>query len=118
MCEWSEIDKDKSNLKKKILDNEKGTSPYVSLTIFDDPEIHLKAANIWSEEHYNKKDKKNYKEFDVTQTNNKIKIGYYSADFRTHAMGHLLVRMFELHDKDKFEIYGFYFGPKIKEKDK
>ena len=32
-------------------------------------------------------------------------------------MGHLLVRMFELHDKDKFEIYGFYFGPKIKEND-
>jgi len=32
-------------------------------------------------------------------------------------MGHLLVRMFELHNKKDFEIYGFYFGPKIKLED-
>ena len=32
-------------------------------------------------------------------------------------MGHLMVRMMELHNKDDFEIYGFYFGPKIKSDD-
>ena len=47
----------------------------------------------------------------------KIKIGYFSADFRTHAMGHLMVKMLEQHDRNKFEIYGFYFGPKIKKDD-
>ena len=32
-------------------------------------------------------------------------------------MGHLMVRMMELHNKEDFEIYGFYFGPKIKSDD-
>ena len=117
MCEWNNFEEDRSNLKKKILGDEKGSSPYTTLTIFDDPEIHFKSANVWSREHLKQEDQKTYTKFEKLEKNKKIKIGYYSADFRTHAMGHLLVRMFELHDKEKFEIYGFYFGPTIKEND-
>ena len=117
MCDWNKIEHEKSNLKNNILENKRVSSPYVTLTVFDDPKIHLKAASIWSNEHYQNKNQKNNKNFEISNNFKKIKIGYYSADFRTHAMGHLLVRMFELHDKEKFEIYGFYFGPKIKEED-
>ena len=45
------------------------------------------------------------------EINKKIKIGYFSADFREHAVGNLIVNLFELHDKSKFEIFCFYFGP-------
>ena len=45
------------------------------------------------------------------KSDKKIKIGYFSADFRKHAVGNLVVNLFELHDKSKFEIYCFYFGP-------
>lgn len=117
MCEWNNFNEDRSNLKKKILDDKKGSSPYTTLTIFDDPKIHFKAATVWAEEHIKKKDQKDIKDFEKIKKDEKIKIGYYSADFRTHAMGHLLVRMFELHDKKKFEIYGFYFGPVVREND-
>ena len=41
--------------------------------------------------------------------NKKIRIGYYSADFRKHATSYLLARLFELHDKSKFEIFIFSF---------
>lgn len=41
----------------------------------------------------------------------KIRIGYFSADFSEHATMILMARMFELHDKSKFEIFGFSFGP-------
>ena len=47
----------------------------------------------------------------------KIKLGFYSADFRTHAMGHLMVQMLESHDKSLFELHGFYFGPTINNQD-
>ena len=104
MCDWDNLDRDISSLQKKILNDSKGSSPYTTLTIYDDPKIHLKAAKVWSEEHLKKEDQKIFKNFQIKK-NKKIKIGYYSADFRTHAMGHLLVRMFELHDKENFEIY-------------
>lgn len=116
MCDWDNLDKDISSLQKKIMNDYKGSSPYTTLTIYDDPKIHFKAAKVWSEEHLKKEDQKIFKNFQIKK-NKKIKIGYYSADFRTHAMGHLLVRMFELHDKENFEIYGFYFGPIIQKDD-
>ena len=49
--------------------------------------------------------------FHGRKSDKKIKIGYFSADFRKHAVGNLVVNLFELHDKSKFEIYCFYFGP-------
>ena len=47
-----------------------------------------------------------------------MNIGYFSADFRDHAVGHLIARMLECHDKSKFKIFGFYFGTKHKETDR
>ena len=43
--------------------------------------------------------------------NKKIRLAYYSSDFHNHATMYLMANMFELHDKSKFEIYAFSFGP-------
>ena len=49
----------------------------------------------------------------IKQNNNKkIKIGYFSGDFRNHAGLHLILDVFKNHDSSKFEIYGFSHGPK------
>ncbi|MFG6489474.1 tetratricopeptide repeat protein [Roseateles sp. BYS78W] len=37
----------------------------------------------------------------------KIKIGYLSGDLHMHAVGLLSVELYELHDKDKFEVHAF-----------
>ena len=114
MCEWEGLDKIIAEFKSKIEKNTKVSPPYTALTIFDDPSIHLKISKIWSDEHKKIDDNKIKK---IEKKNKKIKVGYFSADFRTHAMGHLMVKMLELHNREDFEIYGFYFGPKIKESD-
>jgi len=41
----------------------------------------------------------------------KIKLGYFSADFHDHATALLMTGLLEQHDKSKFEVYGFSFGP-------
>ena len=40
----------------------------------------------------------------------KIRVGYVSADFREQATAYLTVGLFEMHDKDKFEIFAFDNG--------
>jgi protein O-GlcNAc transferase len=40
----------------------------------------------------------------------RIKIGYFSADYHMHPVAMLTARMFELHDRSKFEIYAFSMG--------
>lgn len=40
----------------------------------------------------------------------KIRIGYFSADFREHPMSQLMVGIFEGHNRNSFEIIAFSFG--------
>lgn len=41
----------------------------------------------------------------------RLRIGYFSADFRNHATMHLAGRMFGLHDRERFSIHGYALGP-------
>lgn len=42
--------------------------------------------------------------------NQKIKIGYLSADFRLHPLAFLITELIELHDRNQFEVIAFSFG--------
>ena len=48
--------------------------------------------------------------FKQNSFNGKIKIGYFSADFKNHPVMHLLKKAFSLYDKDNFEVFIFSFG--------
>ena len=37
----------------------------------------------------------------------RIRIGYMSSDFCRHAMSYLIAELFERHDRDRFEVYGY-----------
>ncbi len=40
----------------------------------------------------------------------KLRIGYYSATFNRHQLGHFFLPILEAHDTDRFEIYGYSHG--------
>jgi predicted O-linked N-acetylglucosamine transferase (SPINDLY family) len=40
----------------------------------------------------------------------RIRVGYYSADYYNHATSYLIAELLERHDRSKFEILGFSFG--------
>ena len=42
----------------------------------------------------------------------KIRIGYFSADFCNHPVMQLIAPLLELHDKSRFKIYLYSFVPK------
>jgi protein O-GlcNAc transferase len=39
------------------------------------------------------------------------RLGYVSGDFRNHAVGHLILQLFELHDRQQFQVYAYSVGP-------
>ncbi len=41
----------------------------------------------------------------------RIRIGYYSAEFHNHETTYLVAGLFEHHNKNKFELIAFSFGP-------
>ncbi len=114
ICDWDNIENEVRKLENEILDKNKSSAPFAATTLFDSPKILLETAKVWSQQFKNENDEiLNHK----IKKEKKIKLGFYSADFRTHAMGHLMVQMLELHDKSLFELFGFYFGPPLNDKD-
>jgi len=47
-----------------------------------------------------------------TEGQGRIRIGYFSADFHNHATAHLVTGILERHDRTRFEITAFSFGPR------
>ena len=41
----------------------------------------------------------------------RLRIGYLSADLQEHATAHLMAELFELHDRGRFEVVAYSFGP-------
>ena len=41
----------------------------------------------------------------------RLRIAYLGSDFRTHALANLLTEVIERHDRSRFEVFGYSFGP-------
>ena len=113
ICNWENYDKDVQELALSLKKRKKTSYPFTTLVVFDSPHLQKISSEIWSEQYVNIQTEKKF----LHPKNKKIRIGYFSADFRDHATSHLISQIFELHDKTKFELYGFYLGRKIKTKD-
>jgi len=44
------------------------------------------------------------------ETGRRLRIGYVSSDMRTHAVGYLMVNLFEAHDPSAIEVFIYYCG--------
>lgn len=108
-CNWQDFNEKVENLLVQINENKKSSFCYPVLSLVDSPLVHLKSAQIW----VNDKHPFNslFGPILKFKRRDKIKIGYYSADFNEHPVANLIVELFELHNKDQFELFGFYFGP-------
>lgn len=41
----------------------------------------------------------------------RLRVGYFSSDFKEHAAAYLLAEVLELHDRERFEIFAYSYGP-------
>jgi predicted O-linked N-acetylglucosamine transferase (SPINDLY family) len=105
ICCWSDLKSSVEILSKKIMADEKVTSPFPLLALTDDAFLHKKSSQIYIQDKY---------PFNPVlgpilkrPKNEKIRIGYFSADFKNHPVAFLIAELFELHDRSQFEIYGF-----------
>jgi predicted O-linked N-acetylglucosamine transferase (SPINDLY family) len=110
LCDWSDFDSDLQKCIDGIESAKAVIYPFPLLSLTDSPELELKCAQIYSQKHFQNIVAQPFLKPKI-QPNGKIKVAYLSPDFRDHAVSQLIVEVLELHDKQHFEIYGFYFGP-------
>ena len=80
--------------------------PLENLLICEDPSYEKSNIELYLKS-YLKKIKKTRSKKNNFFTHKKINIAYFSGDFKNHAVAHLIVGVFEHHDKNNFDIYGF-----------
>ncbi len=109
ICSWSDFQDSLEIFSKRVMENDRFVSPFTLLSLVDDALLHKKSSEIYVQSKYR------FNTFlgsiPKLSANQKIRIGYFSADFHNHATGYLMAELFELHDKNKFELVGFSFGP-------
>jgi predicted O-linked N-acetylglucosamine transferase (SPINDLY family) len=73
--------------------------------LLDDPALQCEVAKIYIQTRFPQSDALGA--IPPRAASQKIRIGYYSADFRNHATSYLVAEMLEKHDKNVFEIFAF-----------
>ena len=108
LCDWHEIEQLERNLRLQISLNEEKISPFAALSIDSTPAEQLAAARNWSAQHHAA-----ITPLPAARTvrGPKIRLGYLSADFRRHAVAQLVVELIERHDRHRFDIAGYSYGP-------
>ncbi len=108
ICNWTCLADSLEDISKRVMANEKVANPFLLLALNDNPLLHKKASEIYIEYKYPYNSLLGV--IPKLKGSGKIRVGYFSADFRNHAVSILAAELFELHDKNKFEIIAFSFG--------
>lgn len=109
VCDWEHFQSELDQLNSGIEQGKKVSNPFPILGLVDSLETELKAAKIYVDAKYPASQL--VTNFEIRRPEQKIRIGYYSADFHNHATAYLMAELFDAHDPNHFEIHGFSFGP-------
>jgi predicted O-linked N-acetylglucosamine transferase (SPINDLY family) len=112
ICEWSRYHQEIDSMRNRVLQDEQTAPNFIVSTMIDELNLQLKASQIWVGTPAGDPTLGPLK---VQPPKAKIRLGYYSADFYNHATCMLMAELFEKHDKSKFELFAFSFGPDIKD---
>jgi predicted O-linked N-acetylglucosamine transferase (SPINDLY family) len=108
LCDWRNVRNEVETLVTRVREGVRATPPFLTLAVTDSLAAQCATARIWA---------------DSTPANGvlgpparrqrdgKIRLGYYSADFHAHATAYLIAELIERHNRNRFEVVAFSFGP-------
>ena len=106
ICDWDNFEDKVKTISQLIAAGKSVSPPFATTALLDSPELQMLSAKAYGFENF----PPNNNLIKVVKKNNRIKLGYFSANFNTHAMAHLLAGVYEAHDRNQFELFAFSFG--------
>jgi len=108
-CSWSSYSKEVDDLLKKAAQGEQVSTPFALFSLSDDAAVLLTAAKTFADSKF----PPSYALPALAKypRHEKIRVGYFSANFHTHPVAVLSSDLFENHDRSRFEVTAFSFGP-------
>ena len=104
MCDWLAIDEDLASLKILGIAG-KSVSPFSVLSLEDVPERHRLRSELYARENLSQKPLPSPAM--PSKRPDKLRIGYFSADYGEHPVAYLIAKVLEQHNRDEFEVFGY-----------
>ena len=111
ICDWHGLAPYLQQLEHELMAREPVSAPFQVLALVDSPPLQRLAAETWVREEC--PPNTSIGAVPARPRGDKIRIGYFSADFCNHAVSLLTAELFETHDRSRFEIVAFAIGPKV-----
>jgi len=108
ICDWSDFEANVELLTDGLSNDRAVSAPLPILTYLDRADLHHRAAQIWARGECAVDNP--LPMIGRRPAADKIRIGYFSADFRLHIVALVMVEVFETHDRSKFELLAFSLG--------
>ena len=114
ICEFSNIETEFAQISQRIMRGEKAGCPFHIIAISDSLEVQRKTAEIWIRKGH--PTHAALPSIPGRPPRERIRIGYFSADFCNHPIMDLMAELIEKHDRSRFELIAFSFGPERNDK--
>lgn len=111
-CDWTGLARDFEELERRIDDANQIFNPFTLISTHLTPAQHRRAVEAYARRQFPVAPQREWPP--GAAAGQRIRLGYFSADFHEHATAYLMAELFEQHDRDKFELYAFSFGPVAK----
>jgi predicted O-linked N-acetylglucosamine transferase (SPINDLY family) len=107
MCAWPVLLEDIPGLTEA--DMRRSAGPMTTLALTDDIDAQRESGRHWiarktSPAPFRLSPSEGYR-------HDRLRIGYISSDFCSHAMSYLIAELFERHDRARFEVFGYCSSP-------
>jgi predicted O-linked N-acetylglucosamine transferase (SPINDLY family) len=109
LCDWGSLERRRRVLEEALFNGNRVSNPFTMLGLFDDPLLQKRCSEIFAKDKFGRPSQLGIIAGRPRQE--RIRIGYFSMDFRDHPVSNLVAELIEIHDRRDFEIYGFSFGP-------
>ncbi len=109
VCDWSSHEADIAAFREGIAQRHGRVNPFAVLNWLDDAGLQQQAASAWTRQMYPALTTAARPH--AARRPGRTRVAYLSGDFHEHATMYLAARLFELHDRDRFEVWGVSIGP-------
>lgn len=110
ICDWEAIEQDRNLIPALGIETD-SVAPFTMLPLEDHPARHLKRSASFASYKFEWQPAVLPKVRRPPQNPSRVRLGYLSGDFHAHPVMRLIVKMFELHDRENFEVHAFSCSP-------
>jgi predicted O-linked N-acetylglucosamine transferase (SPINDLY family) len=112
ICDWRGLDPAIARLARVIRKDSGEVNPFVALAVCRDPIESLRVSQNFARRVERSVSSLRRPMLGRTsESKQRPRIGYLSADFHGHATAYLCAELFEYHDRERFEIFAYSYGP-------